>query len=316
MIQSLKYILLLALIINTSPTILAEYECVGIEEPDEVEERPRNDKKDADKNDPKDGPVKPKTDTKQKPKPKAKKPLPPKPERPVETLLAELAHKSHAVRDKAMTDLMTHTKLNDRHLSKVLSNPKSAEQKHRLIKVALHRFYATIKLAEIGEEDKKKGALGVYFPSVKQRVNIVHPHQYSALKKPAMMITHTYPGFPAYVHLRAGDMIIGMDNKLFPDDLDHEIFSDRIKVHQAGEPFTIQLIRNGKSMSVTLSLARRSRLVALSDEMASVPHPQAYGPWKRYLKKLMGDKSAEKPIRIDPDKNADDPDRDNPSKDD
>ncbi|MDH3584284.1 MAG: hypothetical protein OER86_08730 [Phycisphaerae bacterium] len=219
----------------------------------------------------------------------------------LDRLLQGLTADKFEAREDATTQLMLRADLTDARLTAELARGTDPEQRQRLLRIALHLFYVRLEIPDLLAQDQS-GALGVSFPSsnvnAQDSYYVVRPDQHPMLKHPAMLITQTYPGFPAYVHLRPGDLVTGMNGRTFPDTLTNSLFSEWIKAHKVDAPFTLELIRRGKARSVELKLGHRGRLLAISNQLAGHTRPELFPPWLEQRRRLLAGASDRPAIKI------------------
>lgn len=215
----------------------------------------------------------------------------------------DLAHESYEVREAATTGLMLAPDLPDARLSQALTVAVAVpEQRHRLTRVALHRFFSRyptgvepppqpeVRGRPIQEGDTgpgpDTGALGVDL-SLKMN-HVVYPSQDPTLKHPAIMVAGTLPGFPAYAMLRPGDLILSLDGVAFDDDVDTNRFTETLKQkYKAGQSLTMAVRRGGKVLDVTIVMDSKARLDSVystgpRDEAAMLRHAE----FNHYLQSL------------------------------
>jgi hypothetical protein len=188
----------------------------------------------------------------------------------LEAALTDLDSPNPAVRDRATTDLMIRDGFGSDDLSKAMRETKTPERRLRLIRVATHRFFAAIP-ARSAAPDHDSGSLGVNLSDVDPTNRIVRPYQCPILQTPAVLITGTLPGFPAYAYLRPGDLVTAIDGQVFPDDIDQDKFVERIKGFAPGQVMTLDLLRDGVKMRVRIKLDSKQRLTEIHSAVARPP---------------------------------------------
>jgi C-terminal processing protease CtpA/Prc len=220
------------------------------------------------------------------PKPDAAAPVAPSgsPTLSTDALLENLSSPDYETREQATTGLMTREDFNDDKLAAALRK-SAGESRQRLIRIALHRYFARLAPNEVREDDT--ASLGVDISAG----NIVRPEQNPLLKHPAMMISNTKPGFPAYVALRSGDLIIAVDGQSFDDNLDATDFSALIQRYKAGQSMTLDILRGGKKLTIKVKLDSLRRLNDVYQIQLTSPtaDPALYGPWQQHLADLLAE---------------------------
>jgi len=142
---------------------------------------------------------------------------------------------------------------------------------------------------------KTGGAIGIETPAT----SLVRADQYEGLEHPGWLITGRYPGFPSFVHLRSGDIITGMENQPFTDDLDYRHFIDMIQKYRLNETMTLNVLRRDKRIVVKMVLGSKVRLMNVAEKVVTETNvmasrdqrTQMFGPWREHLKKLLGEKT-------------------------
>ncbi len=116
----------------------------------------------------------------------------------------------------------------------LLDEPLSAEQRARLLGVVEHRFML-----------EPRAAIGIRFDT-------------SALPRGAgVVIATVYPNFPSAEVLRPGDRVEAIDGIAIGDT---ERFRARIVAHDPGETVALDIVRDGRPMTVTVGTGSYSRL--------------------------------------------------------
>lgn len=215
----------------------------------------------------------------------------PTPAVPVERLIAQLAAPDFATREDAAAALMEHEGMDDATLTAAFRTADAPEQRHRLTRIALHCFYRQVDPlpAQPGEIEAapEQAALGVDLSGGPAQV--VRPYQNELLTNPAILVTKGLPGFPAYAHLRGGDLIVAINDAPFTDDLDVQQFTQKVQEKQAGETISLKVLRGERYVEVTFVLDSMRRLAALyaggpRDEEWAMSRPDFHV----YLNGLMG----------------------------
>lgn len=216
------------------------------------------------------------------------------PDKDLVALIDMLDDDDFEVREAGTTALMLRQDFDDIHMVGALRGATSPEMRHRLTEVAMHRYFQRINPGQ-GGPIPDSGSLGV---DIEPR-NIVRPDQYAQLKHPAMLISKTKPGFPAFALLRSGDMIIAIAGKPFPDDLDQATFIAMIQEYNPGEVMQLTVLRRGKEVSVPVRLDSRHRLEQVHQRIMDVADPAMYAPWQVYLANMLDADDPDPVIRID-----------------
>ena len=210
--------------------------------------------------------------------------------------------------------LMAHRNLTESQLTGFIRNATAPETRHRLIHVAMHRFYATYDpnpqapqapldpiieppappqqpgdAAQAEPQRGPPGALGIgVHPDY-----IVRSDQHAMLQGPALLVTTTQPGFPAHLHLQKGDLIEGIDDiPVFGQGFSDESFRNQIKEHDAGDTIMLHLIRGDQRFIANVELASYARLDTINTLMTRHGgDPNQVSVWQEHLKKILDGQS-------------------------
>jgi len=202
-------------------------------------------------------------------------------------VLAQLGHDDWVVRQQAWRQLLANADLTGSQIDSLFTRAANAEQRHRLLDVARHHL-----LRQIGSRQSAKGeqaCLGVGLLPI-------DPGRIKGLDQPASYIDRTYPGLPGFVWLVPGDIIVAIDGQRpssrQPGQM-HSFFTDRIKAHRPGDPVTITVRRDGKTLDVDVRLSDRDVLLWLYGERQNMPaggtlRPEYLLKWQTRRRELIG----------------------------
>ncbi|MEX2671131.1 MAG: hypothetical protein WD294_03360 [Phycisphaeraceae bacterium] len=202
----------------------------------------------------------------------------------VERLVAQLADADYDTREQATRALMAYEPLTEEQLTTALGEAEIPEQVHRLRQVAMHRYYHDLNPID-APLDRGRGGLGIDLGE-RGMERVLKADDFSELDGPAVLLTETVPGFPAFVHLHAGDMVIGLDGARFASDLTVERFRDYLAEYEAGEEMTLHIVRNGELVDVTLTLDNVARIDSVHRVYSAVREPGLYRPFVDYMERL------------------------------
>ncbi len=177
-------------------------------------------------------------------------------------LLSDLGHAEARTRDAAVGRLLTHKLLTDEQIARTYAAATLPEVRHRLIRIARHRFLKTVKPEAEGRDDFAGSCLGVTF-------SIVYPVT-DPDATPGVMITSTLEGFPAYEKLRVGDMIVGYEGQPLPRGLDIGTFIAIIQRNKPGDLIEFDLMRQEVKQTVAMKLDRTDRMNHVYRDNASL----------------------------------------------
>lgn len=211
-------------------------------------------------------------------------------------LIDRLGVDSFDTREKATESLMLLNGLNDALVAAALRE-STGEKRHRLVNIAMHHFYKRLGeshrlpipggLQRSGQAEAV-GAIGIDTPDT----NLIRADQHPGLEHAGWLITGTRPGFPGFVHLRSGDIITGLENQPFTDDLDQGYFIDMIQQYRFGETMALNVMRRDKRIVVKMVIGAKARLMFVAEQLAASgdQRPQMFGPWREHLGNLLGEK--------------------------
>ena len=210
--------------------------------------------------------------------------------------LADLDAANPAKRDAATVNLMVRDDLTKEQLTQALQESKTPERRQRLIRVATHRFYASVP-APHGGPDHDGGSLGVSL-GIDMGNGIVQPTQNPTVQTPAVFIIGTVPGFPANAYLRPGDLITAVDGEPFKEDIDLDKFRMRIKNCGAGQFMTLDVLRDGQKLRYKIRLDSAYRLDSIHGPIP-VQQQQVGLQFEKYLQELSAKAEPVAKIQLD-----------------
>lgn len=205
---------------------------------------------------------------------------------PVQKLVDELDSPSQEARDRATTELMVREDLDDSDLAAAMRSARSPEQRLRLHRVALQRFFSALRPTVTSPPDHEAASLGIQLGDLANAQHrIIRPYQQPALKSPAVLVTGTIPGFPAYAWLKPGDLIVALNGEPFTGEIDQARFAQRLKSLDAGSQITLDVLRDGKPQHVKLRLDSLQRLNEVVRTCGR--NFEQYPPFQTYVKNLL-----------------------------
>lgn len=182
-----------------------------------------------------------------------------------QSILAELTHQSFAKREAASQQLMSDPDLTSDQIDTLYESTDSEEARQRLVDVARHQMLWNIARERYGESDR--ASLGVSLGGISVE-------QAASLGQPAVYVNRTCPGFPAFVVLEAGDLILSIDGKR-PDS--HvaatevvNFYIAQIQSHKPGEDVVLEVRRGGRMFEQNVTLSSLDALAAMYQNTAGV----------------------------------------------
>ena len=121
------------------------------------------------------------------------------------TRLDQLDDASYAIRQQVTEQLMQETQLTDDQLNKLFHQAQTPEQRYRLEEIAMHRCLKAW-ISQVENYSNQPGSIGIQLAEVK-------PISQPLLESGGVMVQDTLPGMPAHEVLRAGDVIIEVNQQ-------------------------------------------------------------------------------------------------------
>ena len=193
--------------------------------------------------------------------------------------LERLDSPDYAVREAATQALLADDSLTPEAVAAMYDEARSLEVRTRLLDVARH--HTLRRLAAQRFNPQAPGAVGFS----QQMAGPGAMANMAQLGHPAIRVVATLPGLPAYAHLQPGDMIVGVDNDLLPPDASMEGLTTLITTRTAGQPITLNLLRDGREVAAQFSLGSLAALntVYTTDRIDLTPRvrPEFQQAWTR-----------------------------------
>ncbi|MEM1353809.1 MAG: hypothetical protein AAGC44_10370 [Planctomycetota bacterium] len=170
--------------------------------------------------------------------------------KPSDELAVLLGDIDFEVRQEAMARLVADDTLDELVLRELLVKAETVEQRERLLIIAEHHVIRELReqfeadLAFIGT-----AGVGFTYHAIEPGLN---PHT----ERGASVVTHTMPGFPGFVHLRPGDVIVEINEIpcFSRDENSIQIWVQRsISRQNAGSRITMVVYRRGVEMKLDFS---------------------------------------------------------------
>jgi hypothetical protein len=190
-------------------------------------------------------------------------------ERPRGEVVALLNDDDYAVREQAEANLLMDDTLDRAALRGLIASAESAEQRYRLLRVAEHHVMRAVRERLFGERDdaavdgfrrRQNASVGFSYSSFLGDENPV-------TQTPGVMVTATMPGFPGHAYLRTGDRIIAINGQTARGIRHRELIEDwvrnRIGFHQPGDTITLTVIRENKTLDVSMPCAQGQALMVM-----------------------------------------------------
>ena len=175
-----------------------------------------------------------------------------------------LGHEDYAVREHAQTYLLRDDTIDRQVLRELLLNSKNLEQRQRLIQIAEHHIMRIVREELFGAGND--GDARFHPASVGFSYNALLADENPLANRIGLIVKATMPGFPAFAYLKPGDLIVGVDGQAVPSFTGiTQWLSERISRYQAGDTMRFTVVRNGKTINLTLVCAQRTALNQMYD---------------------------------------------------
>jgi hypothetical protein len=215
------------------------------------------------------------------------KPLP-------EFILSDLNAESFAAREAATLKLLADDSIDPQAVADLYPKATTAEQRNRLIDVARHHFIRKLRLQLF--PGARLGALGVIQAAMSA-------DQLPKIGKPAARVVATLPGFPAYVALRAGDLVVAVNDEGLPPNLSPEEtsahFGRMIIDHRQDSVINLTVWRDGKTIEVKVRLASSDAIRNMFEPTNQRLLPQYRVRWLRFFDAMVDAGHQPTPLPVD-----------------
>jgi hypothetical protein len=214
-----------------------------------------------------------------------------------ETILGELANESYETRQRATQALLADDGLTVDDLKRLYAASTLPEQRHRLLDAAQHHFVRSLIEAQFPPTGEAVGSLGI---SLLKSVGPTETPEGPDAGRTAARIGLTYPGFPAYVWLRAGDLIVAVNGATLPttDDPDtvQRRFIELVQKNKAGQSIKLTVYREGQRLEVSVKLAPYKALQVFYEQAELSLMPNIAARWDGLRRQIVATHPDEKAI--------------------
>ncbi|MCG8400255.1 MAG: PDZ domain-containing protein [Firmicutes bacterium] len=162
-----------------------------------------------------------------------------------EQLIAKLGSEHYDDRRRAHELLLKRDDFNE-HAERYFKLAENLEAQKRLISLAHHHFLREFRIKHM--DTVGPAAVGVSHL-------LAPPGTMPGQTRPAVHVTRTVPGFPGHTHLRVDDMILSVNGMPMPENAASDTFGDIVQQMTAGEQITFEVLRDGKVIKRTMTLA-------------------------------------------------------------
>jgi hypothetical protein len=208
----------------------------------------------------------------------------------VSSVLADLGSRDFTVREQATVSLLTTSVISEDTWSEWFAMATTPEQRHRLLIAARHHVLAQLRRKDFPE--RGPGSLGM-----SQR--IITPNERKHLGRAGVIVNATFPGFPAYSHLRAGDLIVSINGTEIDDTISHERFIQMVQLNSAGQPITLVVLRDGAEVSFQITLASFEALSRMYERADQGVAARYEVQWRQARDRMLSRSEGTKPMKIE-----------------
>lgn len=161
--------------------------------------------------------------------------------------IEQLGDPDYATRRAATLHLLNDNSLTADRLTLLMAATNTTEQRHRLLNIAKHHILRR-ELAGAPPNVRITGGMGILH-------KIQQAGMLPQVDGAASVVITSLPGFPGYAAFEPGDLIIGINGKPWPKNLDQLKLDRALSPYSAGDEVSFLVIRDGQSRTATLTLA-------------------------------------------------------------
>lgn len=205
-------------------------------------------------------------------------------------LLAQLDAPDYPTRQAAMEQLLAGPDLTPRQWQELMAAADSPEQRHRILAAARHHLLRRLRQAEF--PDRHNGSLGVI-------QHVPSPAEQQVIGRPGIIVSSTLPGFPAYAHLRPGDLIIALNDVVIGENINDENFQSLVRMNEAGKQVTLRIVRDGQEIERSFALASLEALTRMYERTDVGLTARFEERWRQLRGELMNPSADAAPFRLE-----------------
>jgi len=197
---------------------------------------------------------------------------------PDAALIKQLSHPGFGQREDAYFKLLRLDDVDEARMLKWMDLADSLEARHRVLSAAQHHVLRNfIDRHFAGQEH---GSVGL-------TQQVLLAEQAPDVRRAAVLVVMTFPGFPAYAHLKPGDMIIRFNGQDIPEKMDVDMFRDMVQQHRNGDRVTLVAIRQGKPIELAFELGSFEALRRMYQHNDRSLQPPFRDAWHKTRDKLL-----------------------------
>ncbi|WP_432798062.1 PDZ domain-containing protein [Poriferisphaera sp. WC338] len=204
------------------------------------------------------------------------------------TYFDALDHETYSMRSEAHLKL-SQAILDDAQIIHLFQNVGSYEQLHRLLQITRHWFIRSQIKPTSPDAKIKHGAIGMNFSQIAS-------HQDPRIKHPAIQVTRTLPGFPAYQHIIPGDLIIAINHQPTNHGFNLQRFAQEIRNLKLDSVVTFDLLRKNQTLTRSITLSSYTQLTRIYP-INTTPTGELAAPiesaWQMYRKQMLSHVSSD-----------------------
>ena len=212
-------------------------------------------------------------------------------------ILKRLGSDEFATRQAMSAALLTDDTLTEETLAELYAAAQTVEQRHRLMDVARHHLYRSIRKKI--DQPTDKGSIGIRPDGLSAKYI---PH----VGRSAIVVVDTLPGFPAYGQLLPGDLLLTVDGRKLPQNAQERqltaAFVNSIQAKHPGQLIRLAVRRGQTTKNVSLEMASLKALQSIYPQNRPIglglSEPVQH-QWEEHRKRLLVLSKTRKMFRIE-----------------
>ena len=209
-------------------------------------------------------------------------------------LLEQLGDADEAVRQTATRQLMRNVELEVETFKRLYDAATLPEQQQRILKAARHQAIRQLITRMLPGNQPSPGSVGVNHRRVDlanfelEQLVDKYPRLEEFIGRPGIHVMDTLAGFPGYVELLPDDIIVAVDGKPLPPDMDRIRFGESIQTRQAGEHIIFTVLRRNTLIDVDIELASVHALRLVYQRSSAAPSMEYENFWLMWREIILG----------------------------
>lgn len=218
------------------------------------------------------------------------------PARAADDTLSRLGSDDYATRQRATRELLTDPNVTIDQLREWIAQAHSPEQRHRLLAVAQHHVIRQFRERDFPDEAEQGRGAAIGFSH-----DVLESGAGPGVTGGVVHVVSTLPGFPGYIHLQPGDLIIEVGNRPLPANLNPDEFKAILRRWRSGDLFSMTVLRDGVRTPVQLKLASMNALAGLYEIDEPVLREPYLSQWLTMQQSLVSRAEPTPVLEIPPD---------------